>query len=227
MPQAAASPRATDRGLRLLVAVADRPAGTALADLARVVELSPSTALRQLRALESAGLATRDASGRYVPGAELMRIARSLSVKATLPAMAAPVLAALSDRTGESCYLAEQLDDERAVYVAMEPGQHSIRHVSWLGQTVPLRGTAVGRALRGDVDADGAAERRDAVEEGVSAASAPVRSSSGKVVAAISVIGPASRLRGRALRLARSAAAAAADALGSQLDEGPLRPASR
>jgi IclR family transcriptional regulator, acetate operon repressor len=221
MPQTSVSPRATERGLRLLVAVADRPAGAALAELARTVELSSSTALRQLRALESAGLAARDQSGRYVPGTELMRIARSLSARATLPALAAPMLAALSDRTGESCYLAEPLDDDRAVYVAMEQGRHAIRHVSWLGQTVPLRGTAVGQALCGQVGADGAVERRDAVEEGVVAASAPVRSRDGQIVAAMSVVGPSSRLRGKPLRLARASVTAAAAELGAQLDEGP------
>jgi DNA-binding IclR family transcriptional regulator len=87
----------------------------------------------------------------------------------------------------------------------MEAGPHAVRHVSWLGHRVPRRGTAVGRALRGDVDADGVAVRVDAVESGITAVSAPVRGAGGEVVAAVSVVGPSFRLEGRALAAARTA----------------------
>jgi IclR family transcriptional regulator, acetate operon repressor len=93
--QARTPARATDRGLRLVVAVADHPDGLALADAARVVGLSPSTALRQLRSLEVAGFATRDGDGHWMPGPELLRIARSLSSTATLSRLAEPTLTSL------------------------------------------------------------------------------------------------------------------------------------
>ncbi len=192
-------PRATDRGLALLRVVADHPDGIALADAARAVELTPSTALRQLRSLESAGFAARDLDGRFSPGPELLRIARSLSTTLALPRLAEPVLAALADSTGESAYLAEPVDSRRAVYVAMAPGTHAIRHVSWLGQHVPRRSTAVGAALASKVGADGAAVRTDAVESGVTAVSAPVIGADGRPIAAISVVGPSFRLTGDVL----------------------------
>ncbi len=198
-----ATPRATDRGLSLLRAIADRPDGRALADLARDVELNASTALRQLRSLEAAGFARRLADGTWGPGAELLRIARNLAATATLPRLAAPVLASLADAVGESAYLAEA-DGQHAVYVAMESGSHALRHVSWLGHRVPRRGTAVGRALRGDVDADGVAMREDAVENGITAVSAPIRDTNGTVMAAISVVGPSFRLHGEALATTRT-----------------------
>ncbi len=201
-------PQATARGLSLLRAVADHPDGMALSDLAREVELSASTALRQLRALEAAGFAQRSPAGVWQPGAELLRIARNLAATATLPRLAAPVLASLADAVGESAYLAQaDLDGRHAVYVAMESGTHAVRHVSWLGHRVPRRGTAVGRALRGDVDGDGVAVREDAVESGVTAVSAPVYDASGRVAAAISVVGPSFRLQGDALATARMAVA--------------------
>lgn len=205
-------PQATDRGLNLLRAVADHPDGLPLADLAREVGLSASTALRQLRALEAAGFAHRSPSGTWGPGAELLRIARSLASRATLPRLAAPVLASLANEVGESAYLAEA-DGDDAVYVAMESGTHSVRHVSWLGHRVQRRGTAVGRALRGDVDPDGVAVREDAVESGVTAVSAPVRDSNGDVIAAISVVGPSFRLQGDALATTRRAVASHATRL--------------
>ena len=118
------------------------------------------------------------------------------------------MLASLADEAGESAYLAEAADDTSAVYVAMEAGPHAVRHVSWLGHRVPRRGTAVGRALRGDVDRDGVAVREDAVESGITAVSAPVRGAGGEVIAAVSVVGPSFRLQGATLAAARVAVAA-------------------
>lgn len=221
MPQAssASQPRATDRGLALLRVVADHATnstgggtdqGIALADAARAVDLSPSTALRQLRSLEMAGFAIRDGDGRYLPGPELLRIARMLAATATLPRLAESALAALSNATGESAYLAEAADSRHAVYVASHPGSHAVRHVSWLGQRVLRRASAVGAALAGEVDADGVAVRLDAVEPGITGVSAPVRDGSGKVIAAVSVVGPSFRLIGTSLTAARSAVATCA-----------------
>jgi DNA-binding IclR family transcriptional regulator len=215
------SARATDRGLRLLREIADHPDGSSLAELARNVDLAASTALRQLRSLEAAGFATRRADGSWGPGPELFRISRNLAAVATLPRLAEPVLADLAERLGESAYLAEPLDDDTAVYVAMEAGTHAIRHVSWLGQTVPRRGTAVGRALRGDVDADGVAVRVDAVEDGITAVSGPVVDATGRVVAAISVIGPTFRLDGERLETARHVVAERARDLGRAAGGAP------
>ncbi len=199
--------RATDRGLSLLREVADHPHGLPLADLARAVDLSASTALRQLRSLEAAGFAVRRTDGGWVPGPELQRIARNLAASATLPRLAESVLASLAQALGESAYLAEVADERTAVYVAMESGTHAVRHVSWLGHTVPRRGTAVGRALVGNVDPDGVAVREDAVERGITAVSAPVRDASRHVVAAVSVVGPSFRLAGEVLAAARGVVA--------------------
>ncbi len=219
-------PRATDRGLALVRVVAEHPLGIALADAARAVDLTPSTALRQLRSLESAGFAARDDDGRFVPGPELLRIARSLAATAALPRLAEPVLAALAAITGESAYLAESFSARDAVYVAMEPGTHAVRHVSWLGQRVPRRATAVGAALAGRVDADGIAVRSDAVEDGVTAVSAPVHDANGEVVAALSLVGPSFRLVDGALEIAKTAVARQARLL-SAMAGAPTPPTAR
>ncbi|HQZ34202.1 MAG TPA: IclR family transcriptional regulator C-terminal domain-containing protein [Ilumatobacteraceae bacterium] len=224
MPQAspASQPRATDRGLALLRVVADHATnesggagthGIALADAARAVDLSPSTALRQLRSLETAGFAGRNAQGRYLPGPELLRIARNLAATATLPRLAEAALLALAVETGESAYLAEVVDSRHAVYIASQPGSHAVRHVSWLGQRVTRRSSAVGAALAGKVDADGVAVRLDAVEPGITAVSAPVHDGTGKVVAAVSVVGPSFRLTDTALATARAAVARCASTI--------------
>lgn len=210
-------PRATDRGLALLKVVADHgatnPDGIALADAARAVDLSASTALRQLRSLEAAGFTARSTDGRYLPGPELLRIARALSTTATLPRLADAALLALATATGESAYLAEAADGHHAVYIASRPGSHAVRHVSWLGQRVSRRNTAVGAALASRVDDTGVAVRLDAVEDGVTALSAPVRGADAAVLAAVSVVGPSFRLQGEALRIATAEVAGAARAI--------------
>lgn len=219
MPQAPPStqPRATDRGLALLKVVAEQGArghdGISLADAARAVDLSASTALRQLRSLEAAGFASRTDDGRYLPGPELLRIARSLAGSATLPRLANSALLALATATGESAYLAEPADSRHAVYVASHPGSHAVRHVSWLGQRVPRRDSAVGAALAGKLDAEGVAVRLDAVEAGITAISAPVHDDEGRIIAAVSVVGPSFRLTGAALTSASAAVARCATAV--------------
>lgn len=218
----ASTPRATDRGLALLRVVADHAAaqggvrahtGISLADAARAVELTPSTTLRQLRALEAAGFALRDTDGRYLPGPELLRIARSLGAGTALPRMADDVLRELAEVTGESAYLAEPLDERTAVYSAMEPGRHAVRHVSWLGHRITRRATAVGAALAGRVEDDGVAVRLDAVEDGITAVSAPVRDASGEIIGALSVVGPSFRVCDDTLLEVRRAVAEQAAAL--------------
>jgi len=221
---AGTQPRATERGLALLRVVADHaaqhPDGLALADAARAVDLSASTALRQLRSLETAGFTSRNADGRYVPGPELLRIARNLAATATLPRLADAALFRLAAETGESAYLAEAADAREAVYIASHPGSHAVRHVSWLGQRVPRRGTAVGAALAGSVGECGAAIRLDAVEDGITAISAPVRDASGRIIAALSVVGPSFRLHGTQLDGATQAVVAAAVAVEAALGAG-------
>lgn len=218
MTQAAvATPRATDRGLSLLREIADNPDGMALVELAREVGLNSSTALRQLRSLEAAGFAARRKDGDWEPGPELLRIARNLVSHATLPRLAAPVLAEIAGATGESVYLAEPVDANSAVYVAMEAGSYAIRHVSWLGRSVPRRRSAVGQALAGRVDDDGVVVVHDAVEPGITAVAAPVRGAGGAIEVALSLVGPSFRLEGDALAAAREIVAKGAATLQSHL----------
>ncbi len=196
-------PRATERGLGLVSIIGDHPSGIALADAARAADLMPSTALRQLRSLASMGFAIQREDGKWVPGPELLRLARALIDYATIGNLSQTTLAGLAAVTGESAYIAERQSPTTATYVAMEQSRHAVRHVSWLGQTVDCRTTAVGAALRGQVDSDGVAIRNDAVEAGVTAISAPIRGVGKTVLAAVSVVGPTYRLEAFGLPEAR------------------------
>jgi DNA-binding IclR family transcriptional regulator len=126
-------------------------------------------------------------------------------------------LAEIAGATGESVYLAEPVDANSAVYVAMEAGSYAIRHVSWLGRSVPRRRSAVGQALAGRVDDDGVVVVHDAVEPGITAVAAPVRGAGGAIEVALSLVGPSFRLEGDALAAARQLVAKGAATLQSHL----------
>jgi urocanate hydratase len=99
----------------------------------------------------------------------------------------------LAQVTGESSYLAVPIDEQSAVYARQAPSPHAVRHVSWLGRTLPREGTALGAALAGHVDAHGVAMVEGGVEAGTVAIAVPVRRD-GQVIGAINVVGPSFRI---------------------------------
>lgn len=190
-----AIPRSVGRVLDLLEIVLARRTCN-LTTAAAESRLTPTTALRHLRALEARGYVDRDADGRYSPGPTMLRLAASLRDDGDLErlvAVAKPLLEALAARTGESTYLAIA-DGAVATYVASAESDRAIRHVGWVGQTVTLDGTAVGAAMAapGTVVA-----RTGAVEPDITAISLALPLG-GKLSVAVSIIGPRHRLRAEA-----------------------------
>jgi DNA-binding IclR family transcriptional regulator len=200
--------------LQLLTTVGGSPVPLSLTEAAAQVGLVPSTALRQLRALEAAGLLERDENDQlYRPGPRLLQLSRTVFVGQSLPTAAQPFLDHLAAATGESAYLAVVAAPRRAMYVATAAGQHALRHSGWLGRSFGTAATAVGAALAGRVDDDGCVAREGTLEPGITAVSAPVRAvgtGAASVVAALSVVGPTFRLSGTALAEVRAAVAESA-----------------
>lgn len=210
--------RSSDRVLALLVAVTDGigvdgEEGRTLTQLAEAVGLAPSTATRQLASLEAAGLIARTGSG-YVAGPAMIRLSHRVVGGHPLPRLAQPILDRIAADTRETTYLAVAHDEDTAIYIAATEGSLTLRVAGWRGRGVPRTGTAVGRALSGELPAGEAAVGQDTVEEGVTGVSAPVRDSTGAVVAAISILGPTFRMRGDALGAATSAVVTGAARLG-------------
>ena len=190
-----AVPRSVGRVLDLLEIVLSEPRN--LTTAAQAAGLTPTTALRHLRALEARGYVVRDDANTYAAGPTIRRLAAALHDGGPLDrlvAAAQPGLDELAAATGESAYLAVG-DGRVATYVARAESGRSIRHVGWVGQTVTLDGTAVGAAL----ESPGRCTTRvGAVEPDITAISyglPPV----GPLSVAISLIGPSHRL-GRAER---------------------------
>lgn len=197
------STRTVDRALDLLAAVTEQSPLT-LSDAARDADLPASTALRLLRSLEGADFVARDEDGRYRPGAQLIRLGARAFTREPLARLSRDPMRQLAEKTGESVYLAIRGAADTAVYIAIVEGTHSVRHTNWVGRTVPLEGTAVGAALRGEVQAGEVALIQDTVEQDVTALSAPV-TVQGSPVGALSTLVPTYRCTDRLAERCRQA----------------------
>jgi len=193
VPAAEQVPRSIERLLDLLEIVLGDP-GCTLTAAAATAELTPTTALRYLRALEIRGYVDRDPQGRFYAGATLQRIAAALhddDLLGGLVSAVQPHLDALAASTGESVYLVVS-DGRTATYVAAAESARAIRHVGWVGQNVPLEGTAAGAAF----DEPGVAVvRTGAVEPDITAISLALDGHETLAIA-ISIVGPDHRLQG-------------------------------
>lgn len=220
--------RSAERVLALLDAVITGGSVT-LTDAASQVDIPTSTALRHLRVLTNRGYVTRNDRGRYSVGPAFVRIALAAfhsGPYARLMAAAQPGLERLVEVTEESAYLAVR-DGGEAVYIATVESPRAIRHVGWVGKSVPLDGTAVGEALLSEAPESGvrpeAVLNTGAIEPDVTAVVAPIHGEAG-VVGAYSVLGPAERLAGRRREIATEAVVDTAIATSASLGRGEAAP---
>lgn len=187
------STRSVERALTLLVGVATNN-GINLVELARNSGLSPATALRLLRTLEAADFIRRDEAGAYFGASKLVQIAVNSMNNNPLYRIAEPHLEELRNEFDETSYLGVPGPRETVLYARLAEAGRAIRHQAWLGQTVPLVGTAIGSALQGSVDGSGFVLQRQTIEDDVTAIAAPIRWIDGTIAGAISVVGPSYRI---------------------------------
>ena len=217
--------RSAERVLALLDAVVTS-GELSLTAAASQTDMPASTALRHLRVLTDRGYLVKDASGSYSVGPAFVRTALASLQSgpyARLRAAAQPELERLVEATEESAYLAVR-DGDAGVYIATVEGRRAIRHVGWVGRSVPIDGTAVGEALLAAPLAPGSLPapifNTGAIEPDVTAVCAPIHGAAGPI-AALSVLGPADRLTGDRLQTAADAVTQAAMATSSALSSVP------
>lgn len=158
---------------------------------ANASELTLTTALRYLRALEARGYVDRDDSGDFSAGPTILRLAASLRGETGLDRLttaAQPLLEGLARETGESAYLAVT-DGRAGTYIATAESPRAIRHVGWVGQDVDLEGSALGAAF---ANPGTTAIRTGAIEADITAISLALPASE-KLGVAVSVVGPEHR----------------------------------
>ncbi len=206
--------KSAERSLTLLDTVVSRGL-LSLGDAAAATDMALSTALRHLRALVQSGYLIRDDLGQFSVGPSFIRLAMAAfrsGPYARLIAAAQPHLEHMVAITEESAYLAVR-DADNAIYIATVESPRAIRHVGWVGSSVPLAGTAIGAALTAAPIPPGHPPEpvfnTGAIESDVTAVTTAIHGSSG-VIGAFSILGPAERMADDRLAMATDAAVQAA-----------------
>ena len=139
--------QAVDRALALLEALAARPEGTRLSDLAREAGLAPSTTHRLLTTLERRGFAQFDAASmRWHVGRRAFAVGVAFTRWQSFIAAAMPFLRRLRDATRETANLGV-LEDGEVVTVAQVESREIIRAIAAPGGRTPVMNSGMGKAI--------------------------------------------------------------------------------
>src|SRR5215467_1640053 len=122
--------QAVDRAARLLAATG----------------LAKSTTSRLLLALERNGLVRRDDHGRFLPGEMFVSFAWRGGAEAGLVAVAQPFLERLGKATGETINLGVASGGQ-VEQIAQVDSTYLIGGTNWVGMSVPLHCSALGKVL--------------------------------------------------------------------------------
>jgi len=135
------------RGLAMLAAfTAERPR-LSLADLARAVGLTRSSAFRIAYTLADLGYLARDGSDKsYRLGPRVLGLGFAFLDSIEIVDIAQPHLVALRDRTQCSAHLA-LLDGAEIVYVARHADRKALTSRIQIGSRLPAHATSMGRAI--------------------------------------------------------------------------------
>jgi IclR family acetate operon transcriptional repressor len=215
--------QAVDRAARLLTEVVHSPDPVTFTELAAATGLAKSTTSRLLLALERNGLVRRDDQNRFLPGEVFVRYAWRGGAKAGLADVAQPFLGRLGKATRETINLGVA-SGGMVEQIAQVDSTYMIGGTNWVGLSVPLHCSALGKVLLAygaarlspgrlerrtdktitshaeleadlaDVRSRGYAVTDEELEPGLIAVAAPVYRYDGAVVAALSVSGPTIRL---------------------------------
>ena len=155
-------------------------------ELTEAVNFPKTTTHRLVAALEAHGFLHRNDEGALVTGSRF--------ATASLAQVARPILAQLSEETGESSQLFVRRGDQRLVIVSIE-SRKELRTTVPVGALLPIEKGSAGRLLGGDPEGlrKGWAESVGERAAGIASVSAPVLDG-GRVVAAVCLSGPIERL---------------------------------
>lgn len=117
-----------------------------LTEIAEVLGVHKSTALRLLQALESQGYVRHDREHRYRLGSQLFKLASVALGNLDIRAIAAPHIRRLAEHTQQTIHLAA-FDEGEVFYIDKYETQKTVRMYSRIGATAPLYCTGVAKAI--------------------------------------------------------------------------------
>ena len=244
--------QAIDRAASLLRQVVDATDSVTFTELATSTGLAKSTTSRILLALERNGLIRREAGGAFRPGDAFVRYALRGNAETDLIGVARPNLERLGELTGETVNLGV-VHQGMVEQIAQVDTRYVLGGTNWLGRSVPLHCTALGKVLlasgaaalpagrlarltprtitrRSELEADLSEVRRrgyavtdEELEPGLIAVAAPVHRDGASAVAAISVSGPSTRFSPSRLAEVAAQCMAEANVLSAVLGYRPQR----
>jgi DNA-binding IclR family transcriptional regulator len=214
--------QAIDRAASLLLQVVEATDSVTFSELAATTGLAKSTTSRILSALERNGLLRREPGGAFSPGEAFVKYALRGNAETDLVAVALPFLERLGELSHETINLGV-VRNGMVEQIAQVDSRFVLGGTNWLGRSVPMHCTALGKVFLAsgaavlpsgrlerltpktitvrsmleeelvDVRRRGYAVTDEELELGLAAVAAPVRRREGAVVAAISVSGPSTR----------------------------------
>ncbi|MGD0609327.1 MAG: IclR family transcriptional regulator [Streptosporangiaceae bacterium] len=138
--------QAVDRAARLLAEVVHSADPMTFTGLSTTTGLAKSTTSRLLLALERNGLVRRDDHGRFLPGEMFVSFSRRGGAGAGLVAVAQPFLERLGKATGETVNLGVSRNG-MVEQIAQVDSKYLIGGTNWVGMSVPLHCSALGKVL--------------------------------------------------------------------------------
>lgn len=133
-----------ERALTLLKSLSEDK--RSLSEMADLLGVHKSTALRLLQTLEASGFVRHDPEHRYRLGPQFFRMAASALGRLDIREPAAPHLRRVADKTGQTVHLAA-FDGTEVFYIDKFEAQASVRMYSRVGAPAPLFCTAVAKAI--------------------------------------------------------------------------------
>ena len=218
-PRSPGTVQSVDRALDVLEVLARGEGPVGVGEIAAATGLAQGTAHRLLRSLQERGYVRHDASRKYSLGAAAFLLGDA--ARRSLARIARPHLTALVALSGETSNLAV-LEGDDVVYLAQVPSPHTLRMFAEVGRHVPPHTITGLVALFDELDttrARGWAADEEEQELGIRCVAVPV-AREGRVVAALSLSGPAERFAGALVeglvdRMAKVAGAFADELLGA------------
>jgi len=135
------------RAVAVLKAFSEAEPELSVTEISRRLGIHKSTVSRILATLLDEGMVWHNTgTGKYSLGMSLVEMAGVALGQIDVRAAAIPHLEELCDRTGETVFVSIRRDRE-AVTVAHVPAHKPVRHVVWIGRSVPLHSTAAGKVF--------------------------------------------------------------------------------